>query len=73
MALFGTAESRPFATLFGSTATDPHLFSDFGLSLGPAVTQIPRILQLGGRSTVTLATQSTLRLLGRSTLKLPKE
>ena len=73
MALFGTAESRPFATLFGLTATDPHLFSDFGLSLAPAVPQTLRILTLAIPSTVLLSNDSTLRLLSRSTLKLPKE
>ena len=39
----------------------------------PFSAQLPRILRLAGRSTITLVTQSTLRLFGRSTLKLPKE
>ena len=39
----------------------------------PFSAQLPRIIRLAGRSTITLVTQSTLRLFGRSTLKLPKE
>lgn len=35
MALFGTTETRPFATLFGPTSTDPHPFGDYGLALVP--------------------------------------
>ena len=49
------------------------LFSGTRTTGPPPAPQLPRIVSVKSRSTVTLATQSTLRLLGRSTLKLPKE
>jgi hypothetical protein len=56
MKSFGTADVRTFGTLFGPTATGPHLFGDFG----QAIVYTPimdftatRVLSSGAASTLS--------------------